>query len=530
MIKKNITDIVTNLRHNKFIFLALIILLFISHYMVFDQVDWPKRYMLIAFFVIAILVIFLDFNALDKMPRNAFLIILLIGSMNSLILPAGTGLDEQSHYAKAMQIADGHFINQVDKQDFNLVSPDAAFNPEGQINKYNLYSPEWLQLMHVKSNYSLAKNKSYNIANPVFIPSAIGIKIGRLLSPKVYVSYYLGRIFNVLSFAAMAYIAIKKSRKYQAALFGMATLPWCLWISAGYNYDAFYYGLTLLVVSWLTNMLNDEKKIQMKDIVWYSVFSALLIFPKPPMVVMIVLPLFIPKSYYQTVKVKLLSIIPMIIGIFCSGLWLIQTRIFSLFGFQVASIQESNPEQISNITYFSKHFIETIEAFTRTFFKLLGESIPTQIATPNAHLAPPYLKTGHDISNNINLIIFILVLVLSSFVIKVNLPKYFKNILIGLNLFIIFATIYAIAGDTRVYAQGDTVIGGVQGRYAFVLLVMLPALLSSKIKKIFGQNSKTQLLNPNLEKYDSSLIIKLCLIGAFLTSCTNFYVTGYLLF
>ena len=94
MIKKNITDIVTNLRHNKFIFLALIILLFISHYMVFDQVDWPKRYMLIAFFVIAILVIFLDFNALDKMPRNAFLIILLIGSMNSLILPAGTGLDE----------------------------------------------------------------------------------------------------------------------------------------------------------------------------------------------------------------------------------------------------------------------------------------------------------------------------------------------------------------------------------------------------------------------------------------------------
>lgn len=528
MIKKNINEAIDNLHQNKFILLALTVLLVISHYMVLGEVGWPKRYMLIAFGVVIILMMLIDFNSLEKMPRNALLIIFVVGSMNSLILPAGTGLDEQSHYSNAMQMADGHFMNLVDKQEFYQVSPDALFNPEGQVDKYNLYSPEWLQLEHTESDYSVIKNKSYNIANPVFIPSAIGIKIGRLISHRVYVSYYLGRIFNVLSFAIMAYIAIKKSKRYQIALFSVATLPICLWIPAGYNYDSFYYGLTLLAVSWLINMFDDERKIQAKDIIWYSVFSAPLIFSKPPVVVIIALPLFIPKSYYQSVKVKLVSIIPVVIGLFGAALWMGQSKFFALFGFNSTITQISEPDKITNLEYFSRHIFETVEVFIRTFFKLIGESILTQIKIPNSHFSPPHLPTGHDVTDNINLIIFLLVLVLASFVVNVNLPKYFKVILILLNVFIMFTTIYAIAGDTRVYTQGDGIIMGVQGRYMFILLTMLPALLSPMIKKIFGGQSMMK--KTIQEKYICSLVIKLSLFGAFLTSFTYFYVTGYLLF
>ena len=91
-----------------------------------------------------------------------------------------------------------------------------------------------------------------------------------------------------------------------------------------------------------------------------------------------------------------------------------------------------------------------------------------------------------------------------------------------------FTTIYAIAGDTRVYTQGDGIIMGVQGRYMFILLTMLPALLSPMIKKIFGGQSMMK--KTIQEKYICSLVIKLSLFGAFLTSFAYFYVTGYLLF
>ena len=127
-------------------------------------------------------------------------------------------------------------------------------------------------------NFVTNKEKNYNIANPVFIPSAIGIRIGRILSPYVFVSYYLGRMFNILALATMAYFAIKKSKQYAIALFGVSTIPICLWISAGYNYDSFYYGLTLLAISWLINMFDDENKIQLKDIIVYSCLSYFLIF------------------------------------------------------------------------------------------------------------------------------------------------------------------------------------------------------------------------------------------------------------
>lgn len=88
-----------------------------------------------------------------------------------------------------------------------------------------------------------------------------------------------------------------------------------------------------MAVSWLINMFDDERKIQAKDIIWYSVFSASLIFSKPPVVVIIALPLFIPKSYYQSVKVKLVSIIPVVIGLFGAALWMGQSKFFALFGF-----------------------------------------------------------------------------------------------------------------------------------------------------------------------------------------------------
>lgn len=528
--KKKINSCIQNAYKNKYIFLTLTILLFVSHFMVRSKVDWPMRYMIPAFLVLIVLMFVLNFNDVKKIPKNAFYIILLIGSLNSLILPAGTGLDEQAHYANAMQIADGHFINVVDKVTFYKVSPDASFNPEGQVVKYNLYSHEWLQLKHKKSDYSVIKEKKYNIVNPVFIPSAIGIKIGRILSPYVFVSYYLGRMFNILALATMAYFAIKKSKHYAIALFGVSTIPICLWISAGYNYDSFYYGLTLLAISWLINMFDDDNKIQLKDIIVYSVFSCLFVLAKAPVVSIVILPLFISKSYYQSAKIKLMSFVPIILTILLSGMWLAQSRLFSLFGHVSSPDITVDTAKVSNLTYFLAHPKDSIEVFLRTFFDVVGQNSFMQIGSPNSHLQAPFLPIDHDVLNNINIVIFIVMILITSFVVNVGLPTHFKTILLAINVFIIFATIYAIAGDSRVYSQGEPVVEGVQGRYLFITMTSLPVLLSTPIKKIFRVGSDTNVSDVKLEEHISGVVMKLSLFGALLTTYTYFYVTGDLIF
>ena len=53
--------------------------------------------------------------------------------------------------------------------------------------------------------YTSSKIKGVRVGfdNPAFIPSAIGWNIGRLISKKVFVSYYLGRIFEVIAYAIL---------------------------------------------------------------------------------------------------------------------------------------------------------------------------------------------------------------------------------------------------------------------------------------------------------------------------------------
>lgn len=521
-----------NFFQNKYVFLVLIIFLILTYYLLPVRVDLPWNYIIISLVVLLILMLSINLRDSKKIAQNAFVIIFFIGSLNSLILPAGSGLDEQSHYSRAMQIADGRFFNSVSKEDFYQVSNDYAFNPEGQINKYNLNSQEWLELKHQPSDYSGFERVSKSLFNPVFLPSAIGIKIGQLISPYVYVAYYLGRIFNVLAFALLAYIAIRKSKRYKIALFSTATVPFALWIPAGYNYDSFYFGLTLMVVSILVNMFNETYDIKIKDVLLYSICCGLLVLAKAPVVALIILPLFIPIKYFHDKTTKLHSLIPIILSTFCAFIWLAQGSVKELlkkiFGVATMPVVNSSSSQPSILGQFLSDIGYTFDVFIRTFFDVIGSELFGQIKTPNGHFSPMFVPFDHKISENINMIIFILTLLLVSFVIQVSIPNLFKIVLLGISSFIILAMIYAISGDSRVFQFGNDLIAGLQGRYLFFLILFVPLLLSPYIKKMFHFADNELKLSGDYLTFANSLIIKLCLFGALSTSFIYMFTTGFL--
>ena len=97
-------------------------------------------------------------------------------------------------------------------------------------------------ILYKKSKISGVKT---GFDNPAYIPSSIGWNIGRIISNKVYISYFLGRIFEVLAFALIVFFALKISKSYREVIYLFSTFPAVLYIIAGYHYDYLYFGASM---------------------------------------------------------------------------------------------------------------------------------------------------------------------------------------------------------------------------------------------------------------------------------------------
>lgn len=474
----------------RFIFLSFILILVFSQFMLQYQEDiWPKMYMLIALIAGILVLLFADLNDPKAIARNTFVIIFFLGIANALIMPVRQNLDENTHYYFALQLADGKARIQTDEMNYLMVSPDflavtkMPSKPEyNNKENTNLYTKQFLELESIPADYHHESVSPGKFNNPAYLPSALGIKIGRIISNKLYISYYMGRIFNLVFYALLAYIAIKRSKIYKKQLFLLATIPYALWIPAGFSYDSLYYGLILLVFSQLTNFLIADSKISGRQLLCYEMTCLFLIFCKAPMIVLAALPLFIPKENFAFKKVKL--------KIFCvgggvailGGIWLVQESILQALG-KIAnnpSIQTLPNPNVERMSYFFEHPLYSLGVALRSL-----SDIVTTIIMSIEEPQPYFIDT--KTLNSINLFVFatLFVIILVAFQQKVS--KSVKISLIVIITFVTFAVFYAISGDHRVFTIGDLHISGVQGRYHYYILVALPLLLADRIQ--VGLNS-----------------------------------------
>lgn len=83
----------------------------------------------------------------------------------------------------------------------------------------------------------------------LYLPQAAGITIGRLLNLNALTVFYLGRIFNLLVFAFMAYWAIRKMPFYKMSIFAIVMMPMTGQLIGSYSYDTVIIGLALMLVA-----------------------------------------------------------------------------------------------------------------------------------------------------------------------------------------------------------------------------------------------------------------------------------------
>ncbi|MGT2964608.1 DUF2142 domain-containing protein [Streptococcus acidominimus] len=426
-----------------------------------------------------------NFQEPSKLAINAFILILCLGSSIALIKPVQYGLDEEAHLANAIGLSDSFLFKYSNE---TLEDYESVFLHDGIRNQENFRGDDyWYSVEHKKSNIKGTPNA---FDNPAFIPGSLGWNIGRLLSNKVYISYYLGRIFHVLAFASLVYAAIKLSKAYQEMIYLMGTLPSTMYIVSNYHYDYLYYGASLLIIALLTNILSGKILVTKKVSLLYQAFVTLFIFSKFPLVLAGSLISVLPGKYYDSKKTRWFSL----------GVFSLNFLFALLYSGIIPMFSSANPVTGSSpgLLYFAKHPLPII----RTML-----SMPAVIV--ENYMIRPLHYVSHQ-SDTLIAITTLLVFSLLTIIVMQTSFKLSKNFIIWTLLTLLgitFLIIYAITGDPRVYSPGNILVGGVQGRYYYFMILMAPILLGHFIQRAFKpQKFSLQQSNTFLMFLQSSMV------------------------
>lgn len=411
------------------------------------------------YIVIAIIFYFsvVDFKNTEKLARNAFFLIFSFGTVIALIRPVQYALDEESHLENAIGISDSFLFEYSDE---TIADYESVFLHDGIRNQENFKGDEyWYSVEHQQSKIA-GTPKSFD--NPSFIPGTIGWNIGRLISNKVYISYYLGRFFHVLAYALLVFLAIKVSKVYKQMLFLMGTLPSAVYVISGYHYDYLYYGAALLSIAMLTNILAKTEKINLKFIAKFQCLVLLFVFSKFPFVLVGSLLAFLPKNYFTSRKSKIVAILSFIPVLLFA---LVYSGIVNLFNFS-GSITGESP----GIIYFLLHPLPIVRSMI---------SAPEAILENFIRRPLQYISHDSGLLYTTTTLVVLMILFAITLKTRFTIPKLWGWYTILLMLGITFLMVYAMTGDPRVYTPGNISVGGVQGRYYYFMVCLIPLFLGS---------------------------------------------------
>ena len=454
-----------------FIWLSIIVL-----YFIFDGgiVNAPKKLLVISGLVFSAIMLFPG-----KYHNRVFVSILLSGTLFVYNTPIMDTPDENVHYARALYLSDGHLyvpekLEQSKIAD-DIIDVEAVFKQPLALS--NLEDEE---VAEEKVTYSgIVKTNGYAFIS--YMPQAAGILIARLFSLSISASIVLGRFLNLLVYALLVRLAIKKAATNKYVLGTVALLPMSVYIAASFNQDAMSNGLIFLIIGLFCELVEKEQITDL-DLFLFALLSLALATMKFPYVLIVGLLLFLPKNKLNLRKylVILISIsLTLILGL----VWL---KIASSINLQlVAENPEINP--VKKILY----TIQNMGVFLQMVLKELFYLIPNKL---QGAFTFGWFTYGLDLT-------WLYIAYLSCILIMLPRKKIFSNwnrtgiILVSLAITMgILLTAYLMWNPVT-----DMSFAGVQGRYFIGIFVLL-----GLVSNIFYENNNK--ITVETEKMESILL------------------------
>lgn len=329
----------------------------------------------------------------------------------------------------------------------------------------------------------------------LYIPSTIGITIGRLINASTLLTFILGRLFNVLVFVGLTFYAIRRMPFAKPLIIIWSIIPTTLQQTSSISRDSIIFALCAVVIALTMHLMYSPEKnsFYKRKLITLIIFSLLLLPAKSfaySFVALFPIMLVIPKLYKlfreKTSKIKPSHLIALVVGVICLIILLGLVLASKVIGIMVPGM---------SLLRFAKLLINTaIIQGDNYVFGLLGANLGWLDLIINKYFVLPFL----------------ICLIIGSFA-RNDMDKPL-NIYVRAWMLIVFliTSLVSLLGMLSAWTpDAYNYIEGVQGRHflAALILLFLP----------FHSNKLT--IEPVVEKYT-------VMIGVF---CEIIVVTGIVL-
>lgn len=270
-------------------------------------------------FLILFLVISWKSEKVLQLEEIFLIIILGIGSISIFSMPSHkVGFDEEIHFWRAYSMGDvltGKEEIQYPAGIEELTTTSLSNWPyhlqesEEEMKEENAYRNIMGSYKKENSevNWITTKNSNRALYTVSYIFPWLMIKLGMLLNVPFVVLFQMGRMGNLIFYAAVIYFAISHIKTGKRILFMLALMPTAVMSAITYSYDAWVNAFSFLGFAYLSEeWLNSERKISYKNCAIFIGAFILAGLPKAVYIPLLLVALLFPGSKFRNKKEKII--------------------------------------------------------------------------------------------------------------------------------------------------------------------------------------------------------------------------------
>ena len=278
-------------------------------------------------FVILLIIIYLFKNSIFNSKYISIIFvgtIFISGLTYSLLIPIGNSPDEALHMNTAYYYSNeilhvdnskGIQMRQCDTEQFK----NNGVSYSEMTTYISRFTEKCGNTTLVQTERQLLNVKRYAFT---YIPQALGISVGRILHLNTVLTFYLAKLFNLISYCLLVLLAFKITNKNHLLLYFVASLPMTLQQAGSISYDSMTFGLSLCVTAIIFELFEDNVISKPKTVLYVILCLLLLLCKQCAYIAVALLPLVLMlinwlKTKYIFDKDKivnlLLKVIPIVI-------------------------------------------------------------------------------------------------------------------------------------------------------------------------------------------------------------------------
>lgn len=417
-----------------------------------------------------------------KFLRLIMSILVCFGLVFTFFVPPFQKPDEVVHFLNAISINRNLDIKTGDTKILKRLDEYVAGNQTNRIAfSYSSKYPWKLALHKDPSNELIEYSPSLSLTNFIsYLPASVGINLGAF-SPYPAVSFYLGRLFNLLFFVVSLYFSLKILGKSRLVLYPYLLVPMLWFQVTSISYDVVPLGLGLLLFSYFLSLFMSKESDNRKFLI-FTVLCFLFLISKSGYYPIILLPLlFILNKWKKLEKKKKILYLIYLFLLFTASFFSHRSNFLAAKNFVY-----SEYDAVAQLNLVKSNPLYLVDVFKSTL---------------HADMADFWLKSFFGIFGwldySLNFVSYIVIaLLLFYFIYKYIKSERVKNIswfsIIFLGLIIFGGIFLVIFSFYFIWSHvGSKMITGVQGRYFLVyfpFLIFWLKLLHDKIGNVKFKN------------------------------------------